>query len=61
MSVNINGTEYQDSRGLAEAAGISIDRLRRVHKPRPDLILGGANYYTPETVDRWVKSRGGRK
>jgi hypothetical protein len=61
MSVNINGTAYRDSRGLAEAAGISLDRLRRVNKPNPDLVLGGANYYRPETVESWVRARGGRK
>lgn len=59
--ININGQNYQDSRDVADAAGISMDRLRRVRKPAPDLVVNGANYYKPATVERWVKSRGGRK
>lgn len=61
MSIDINGTLYQDSRDMAEAAGISLDRLRAVDKPEPDLVVGRSNYYTQETVERWVKARGGRK
>lgn len=61
MSININGQDYADSRDMAEAGGISMDRLRRVRKPEPDLVVNGANYYKPTTVERWVQGRGGRK
>jgi hypothetical protein len=32
MSIDINGTRYQDSRDMAEAAGISLDLAIRTHQ-----------------------------
>ena len=61
MSININGQELWDSRDMAKAAGVSRDRLGHLDKPDPDLIISRANYWKPETVERWVRSRGGRR
>lgn len=53
-------TRYLSSSEVAERIGVVPGALGRYKLPEPDVLVGRARGWLPETIDEWQRNRPGR-
>lgn len=53
-------TRYLSRAEVAERIGVAVGTLSRYRLPEPDVLVGRARGWLPETIDAWNAQRPGR-